>query len=188
MTMQHLMVCPAVDGTEIVERNGIKLVHVEGRLVPRLGGINYKTCNYHHIYDDEKGERLIARAKAGDEVAHKVLCSIASRFIAGDCAMPASLGRYAAEVLGRQSQGAPRRRRGRDPYGNHVRDFHITSAVLNVARLGLKPTRNRATEKESACSIVRGALEKLGVHLSEAAVEKIWERVSHEFPFKEHRS
>jgi hypothetical protein len=147
MTMHHLMVCPTIPGSETVERNGVKLVDVDGELVPKMGGINYKSCNYHHIYDDEKGEQLIARAAIGDEVAHRVLCSIAARFVAGGCNMPDRLRGYVAELLTRQSQQASQRRRGRDPYANYVRDFYITSAVLHLCRLGLRPTRNRATEK-----------------------------------------
>jgi hypothetical protein len=183
MTMDQLMVCPTIPGSETVERNGVKLVDVDGELVPRLGGINYKSCNYHHIYDDEKGEQLIARAVIGDEIAHRVLCSVAARFVAGGCNMPKRLRDYVAELLTRQSQQAPQRRRGRDPYANYVRDFYITSAVLQLCRLGLKPTRNRATERESACSIVSRALERLQVELAEPAVEKIWERFSRKFPF-----
>ena len=41
---------------------------------------------------------------------------------------------------------------------------------------GFAPTRNPATEKESACSIVTEALSRRGVNLGEKAVEKIWSR------------
>lgn len=59
--------------------------------------------------------------------------------------------------------------------------FHVAWTILNVTMLGFRPTRNRATEAEFACSIVARALGRLGVHLSESAVEKIWERFSDEF-------
>jgi hypothetical protein len=88
--------------------------------------------------------------------------------------MPAHLRKYIATYLREQSRKAPERRRGRDPYANYYRDTKIASVVRELVDLGYQPTRNRASDNESACSIVARALEKMGVHLSVPAVEKIW--------------
>ena len=48
--------------------------------------------------------------------------------------------------------------------------------VARGADYRFHPTRNREqTTHESACSIVTEALERVGVHLEETSVEKIWE-------------
>ena len=177
------MVCPSVSGAEIAERNGVQLVDVGDGWVPRIGGINYKSLNYSNIYDDEKGEQLIARAVLGDPIAHKTLCSIAAYFVTAGCEMPTHLRTYVAGFLTQQSKQETARRRGRDPYANYVRDLDITKIVFEVCRLGFKPTRNRASANESACSVVGQALDRLGADLGETAVEKIWERFSGKFPF-----
>jgi hypothetical protein len=157
----------------IVEHDGTyDLVYdCDGRLVPKFLG----TPGRHHIYDDEeKGAELIAKAANGDDVAHNVLCKIAAAFVEGGCAMPARLREYITEALRSQAREAPQRRRGQDPYANHGRNFCVACAILHVVKLGFRPTRNRATEDESACSIVAQALAKFGIHLSDSAVEKIW--------------
>lgn len=74
------------------------------------------------------------------------------------------------------------RNSGPDPLTNVPRDFYITLAVSNTCdEYGFLPMRNRATRdrgtRESGCSIVAAALLRLGVHLSEDAIEKIWKRL-----------
>lgn len=156
----------------IVERDGHQLVRdKEGQLVPKLGE---RTGEFFSVYDDDKGERLIAKAVSGDQVAHNVLGRIAARFIESGCVMPMRLRAYIAETLFLQFKKAPQPRRGQDPYANHLRDIDIARAVREVVKLGFNPTRNRATETESACSIVAQALANLGIHRSVPAIEKIW--------------
>jgi hypothetical protein len=66
---------------------------------------------------------------------------------------------------------------------NQHRDSQIGRAVLAVvSRYHIRPTRNRAKRPgsnptESACSIVAKALGKLGINLTESAVEAIWNRL-----------
>jgi hypothetical protein len=155
----------------VLERDGDRLLYDgDGKLVPTFGG---SPVGF-NIYDDEKGGRLIAKAQDGDQIAHNVLCWVASRFVESGCAFPTQLRAYIAGTLYSQSRKAPRRGRGRDPYANYIRDDDVTRVVRKVVELGFRPTRNRATETESACSIVAQALAKLGIHLSVPAVEKIW--------------
>jgi hypothetical protein len=55
------------------------------------------------------------------------------------------------------------------------RNFVIIYAVARLTQQGFRPTRNREQEaQESACSIVTEALKRVGVHMDESNVEKIW--------------
>ncbi len=132
------------------------------------------------FYDDEKGKRLIDKARNGDYVAKQLLCEIAAWFLETARELPERLREYIVEVLRAEAGDRPQKR-GRDPYANHPRNFNIACTILNVTSLGFKATRNRATESESACSVVVQALERLGIHMSEANVEKIWERFAPDF-------
>jgi hypothetical protein len=176
---EMLIVLSPIDAETGVERDGLRLVSDEaGRLVPKFG---WSPRGLASIYDDKKGERLISKASAGDQAAHKVLCKVAADFVAGGCTMPTRLREYITEALRSQAEEEQQRRRGQDPYANFTRNFHIASTVLQVTRLGFRPTRNRATERESACSITAHALAKSGLHLTESAVEKIWGQFSRVF-------
>jgi hypothetical protein len=71
------------------------------------------------------------------------------------------------------------RKRGGDGYANGARDITIANAVRGIhQKFGFSPTRNKATNQESACSIVNLALRRSGIHMSEAAVERIWRKGS----------
>jgi len=168
-------------GAEVIERDGFQLVsRVDGQLVPRFGGAK----GFDNVYDDEKGARLIARAATGDQVAHGVLCFVAARFVESGCSFPPNLREYIAGALLSQSKEPPQRRRGRDPYANYSRDRDVARVVKEIMNLGFRPTRNRATESESACSIVSRALNELAtelnldIGLSDVAIEKIWQRLA----------
>jgi hypothetical protein len=126
-------------------------------------------------YDDEKARSLIEMAKVGGEDADSALCQLAVDFIQGSCPMPSNLGRYISARL-RSSTGARARpkRRGPKTYTNFRRNFAIVCAVARLVSQGFCVTRNRATTRESACSIVAAALERLGIHLSEDAVVKAY--------------
>lgn len=61
-----------------------------------------------------------------------------------------------------------------------MRDVQIVCAILIAQKHGLARTRNGATKiRHSACSIVAEELSRIGIHLSEPAIEKIWEH--HDF-------
>ena len=145
----------------------------EGKLVPALSVTGY-LCG---VYDDEKGALLVAAASGGNYLAHNVLCWIAARFVAAGCPMPPNLRGYLIAVLDEQAEAAPEGRRGKDPHANHARDFAIANAVYEVVTQDrFRPTRNRASDHELACSIVAQALAQRGMHMGEKAVEKIWGR------------
>ena len=138
-----------------------------------------KFVNVHYIYDDNKGEKLIGIARNNDLAAKSALSYIAGAYVKSGCAMPERLRDYVVEKLRTEVASGPKRR-GSKPYTKEARNSLISLTVSTVVRdLGISPTRNRASKdtskKESACSLVKKALERRGVHLSEAAVEKIWQ-------------
>jgi hypothetical protein len=154
------------------------VVEKDGDVIPTMSD---GPGDWHQVYDDEKGAHFIELASKGDHLAHDLLCLIASRFIATECVMPERLSGYIVKVLETQ-YSSQRRRRGPDPYGNYSRDYSIAAAVDEVVRQdGFLPTRNEATEHESACSIVVMALKELGVDLGEKSVQAIWTRFAPSF-------
>jgi hypothetical protein len=156
---------------KVIECNGCDLLYdLDGQLVPKLAQYPEGPA----VYDDAKGEALVAKAEDGDQVAPKVLFWIAARFVGSGCVMPKHLRRYVADALMKRSRTTPMRRRGPDPYAKHARDTDIAEVVAKIVELGFRPTRNRESETESACSIVAKALAMIGVHLSVPAIEKIW--------------
>jgi hypothetical protein len=168
---ERMVVLSIVPIQTVVEREGEHLVYDgDGSLIPQFGLIG----NLAGIYDDDKGEQLIAKAVRGDQVAHRVLCYFAAGFVKGGCGLPLRLRQYIAASLHSQAKEPPQRRRGRDPYANNTRDFYIALTVSQIVGLGFRPTRNRATESESACSITAKALAKCGLHMDERNVERIW--------------
>ena len=48
--------------------------------------------------------------------------------------------------------------------------------VSRLVDIGIKPTRNRAARDntESGCSAVAKALARVGIHIDETGVEKVW--------------
>jgi hypothetical protein len=125
---ESMRVLTKMPWANVVERDGHQLVrNKEGRLVPKQGE---RTGEFFNVYDDDKGECLIAKAVNGDQVAHNVLCRIAAQFIESGCAMPMRLRAYIAETLFLQFKKAPQPRRGQDPYANHLRDTDIARASV----------------------------------------------------------
>jgi len=126
-------------------------------------------------YDDGKAPTLIEEARLGTAGADVVLCEIGSNYIASGWALPQNLRRYIVERLRNLE---PRQRRGRKASENFIRNFRIVRAIEELARLGVSPTRNEATEAESACSMIANALRDTENQLSEATIELIWSKRS----------
>jgi hypothetical protein len=64
----------------------------------------------------------------------------------------------------------------RDPHELTDRNFLIATAVYRITALGFTPTRNRArtADSASACQITAMALKKLGMPMTERAIERVW--------------
>jgi hypothetical protein len=89
--------------------------------------------------------------------------------------LPGRLRAFICEPL-LKSPEEPRRKSGPDPEAYAARNAEICAMIALLNSMGFDPTRNEATQGvESACSIVKKALEEAGIHLSEGAVEKIWQ-------------
>ena len=136
------------------------------------------------IYDDGKGARIIEKAISGDPSANRALCYIAAAYIEIGCAMPEGLRSFICFKLMKES-ATESKVRGRSPLPG--RNYKIGWAIDMVAAGSkLRPTRNRAFEGASnnlsACFLVKKALERRGEHLSESAVEKIWQDYCRDYP------
>jgi hypothetical protein len=139
-------------------------------------------------YDDDKGAKLIGMSWDGDTDADAALCFIASKMLLFRRELPPHLSAYISAVLLERSDKREHRRRGGNPYAKGSRDFFIVGAVARLVQIGFNPTRNRASPdeaEESACSIVAKALERIGMYISEAGIEKAW-RKTKGLPYAEH--
>jgi len=153
--------------------------------VPGFSDGNFIWDTY-RIYDDHKGERLIAMARDGDSAAKRVLSYVAEAYVKNGCAMPERLRDYVVEKLQMDVASGPKRR-GPKPYNFAARNYLVGLTVSTAVRdWGISPTRNRASadrsKRESACSLVKKALQRRGVNLSEGAVEKIWQDFRQQTP------
>ena len=137
---QSIVVSDMLFGLPIMERGELRFVL---RVQP-----DEESPGSYQVYDEEKGARLIDRARTGDCAAEYVLCDIAAGFLESGRGLPKGLREYIAEKL--RSVGDERRkRRGRDPNANHPRNFHVAWTIRNVMMLDsgprgtARPRRNR---------------------------------------------
>lgn len=126
------------------------------------------------VYDDDtKGRALIAKAREGDHDADHTLCDIAARYISLGRALPSNLRDY-IETLLQQRANAPRFVEGGNRYQNVTRNFSITQAFKHLRKEYPTLSKTRATH------LIRRALEKIGVHISDDGVRQVLKR----FPFE----
>jgi hypothetical protein len=127
-------------------------------------------------YNAGIGHLLIADARAGDWFCDRVICCAAAVMLTGGISDP-ELRTY---VEGRLTVGIPsigKRGPGRSKKDNAYRDMVIVGRLIPPLLDRFDPTRNAATKGESACSIVSKALARVGMHMSEGAVERVWEKL-----------
>src|SRR4029079_7176216 len=121
---------------------------------------------------DAKAEKLIGRAKDGDQDADTIIREVAHSFLAHGYQLPELLNAYVLNLLVSPASYRPPRRRGPNPAQNWYRDIWLAMGVFLLTERGFKPTKKRtSTKTESACSIVENVS-----NTSEAAAEKIWMR------------
>jgi hypothetical protein len=120
----------------------------------------------------------ITEALYGSRPAHEALCYAATGLIQRDDPLPSWLARYFVYVA---TQGRAPSKRG-PPKANSVRDVAITWVINAITKsYHLCPIRGAAMRDkattESGCSIVREALKRLNIQMTEENVNGIWRRM-----------
>ena len=127
---------------------------------------------YPEACDGTQVRLLVERAQNGDVAADEQLRVAAITLLEAGTPLPFALSQHVTGIL---REALPRKHK----LANRERDMEICFCVKHLVEQGFRPTRNvasRGGETESACSIVRAALERVGVNLSEDAIEKIWQK------------
>jgi len=124
--------------------------------------------------DSDKLDDLLKAAVAGDKEADEQVTAIAIWLLEAGQPLPSSFSEFLISLL---------RKRLPKVRGNRARDFQYCIAVRMMQDHGFSPTRNRALHgdpdaSESGCSILSKALAGMGTHVSERALEQIWEKYS----------
>jgi hypothetical protein len=124
-------------------------------------------------FDDQLA--LYIEATREEPRASVVLCEFAASLMERGDHLPSQLQRFVVEFL-RNPRTGTKRKRGPDTFALVHRNFLISFAIFKIAKeWGLSPTRNDATERPSAVSTVRDAMERGGgIPLTEKAVNDIW--------------
>ena len=126
---------------------------------------------------DEEVIDLIKEARDGAEAAQKILLELAAATIERSAGTIRPSQRVVIEFL-RDPKKPGRGRAGRKLSDYAARDLFIFLMILQIkTKWKLPATRNEATRSASAVSVMQKALEKVGIHLTEAAVTKIWKSV-----------
>lgn len=115
-------------------------------------------------------------ARAGYRLADEALRELILDYVNREEKLPTALASYSMVITG---GAVPNKRPAPERSDKVLRDIAITTMVLLISeKFAIKPTRNLATSKPSACSIVAAALEGELMAMSEANVVAIWRRYS----------
>ena len=125
------------------------------------------------VYDDDKGGALIAKAREVDHDVDHTLCQIAARYIFLGLALPTNLRDYTETIL-LDRANAPRFVEGGNRYQNVTRNFTITKAFAHLSK------EYPALSKTRAIGLIRKALEKIGVYISDDGVRQVITRFPYE--------
>jgi hypothetical protein len=133
---------------------------------------------------DQAIAHFVAHAERGDPFARKACFMAAAEFLSDGIAVPPALGRYIAGYCQKAVKKPPGGgKKGKSRYDNFDRDFAIETAIYLLRNTceGLSPTRGETKRQMeqgvSACSILADILPEIGVQISEAGLEKVWNRV-----------
>lgn len=122
-------------------------------------------------------ERWCMRLGFGEDVRldarrDAVFRDVAARLIRSGRAIPKPMRDRIASII-RGEKLPPKATRPRALHTNS-RDREIARVVASMMSRGFAATRNPATKRASACSIVGEALARHGLSLSEKTIEEIW--------------
>ncbi|MEY9581524.1 hypothetical protein [Sinorhizobium fredii] len=121
-----------------------------------------------------KLDGLLKAAATGDKDADMQARAIAIWLRRNGNPLPDSLLDFAINLLG---AGLPK------PRGKGPREIQYCIAIHRLQEYGFNPTRNRSVHGDpnaaaSGCLIVSEASARMGEHVSERAVESVWEKYS----------
>jgi hypothetical protein len=127
------------------------------------------------VPNEEFIEKMVGWARDGDQDSHRIVCEVLRHLIEdGEPPLPRCLREYLIEFLKAEFDAPDESGPGWDPAGRYARDHCIRLVVEElVAAHGLSRTRNPATAKPSACSIVSDVLGELGMSISEKTIAAI---------------
>jgi hypothetical protein len=139
------------------------------------------------IFPDGRGGSMIYHAdlaeilfsECSDPYCDRLLCNAAAMILQATGGIADKrLRDYACRRLSGDMPPPPvKPARGRGADDNRWRNVCIVGYLIPpLLRAEFPPTRNEATETESACSIVSQALATIGIKLGEKAIAKIWAR------------
>ena len=125
--------------------------------------------------DPEKIGQLISRARCGDVAAEATLRTLVKLALDSGVMPDKCLHPYIFERLRKSSPAAPR---GHPRENNFGRDWLLYVAVESLRKLGFRPTRNPASQTDSASSLLKSALADRGFGIGERAIEDAWKRMN----------
>ena len=118
-------------------------------------------------------EDAVAAAHEGDPWADRALRHIARELMLADEELPDCLRLFVAESLLTEPPAFPP---GQHAYNSRNLNKAIKVLVAEtVTRWDVSPTRNVATERACACSLVSKALKRCGIHMTERQVKRAYE-------------
>jgi len=138
-----------------------------------------------HVFPDRRGGSLIYDSdlaeiffsECSDPSCDRLLCNAAAVILQSTGGIADKrLRDYAVRRLSGDMPPPPvKPTRGRSADDNRWRNVCIVLGLIPpLLQAEFPPTRNEATETESACSIVSQALATIGIKLGEKAIAKIW--------------
>jgi len=144
----------------------------ENKEIVELGS---QTEDEHKLDEDPTGlfeaRAVIEAAKRGDRFARRALHNKLMDEIDDEFPILMEYRKYLIWLLGDTREG--KRRRGRHPKTqSRERSLDLQSVGIAISH-GFRLTRNRASVRPSAASLVADALAEFGIHMTEANVELI---------------
>jgi hypothetical protein len=133
------------------------------------------------VYDPQLAQIFLDAAYDGDHTCARCLCIAAAVIMEATQSIADNhLRAYAINTLFGGVAPIMKKERGRSATDNALRNAIIVGCLIPpLVRAGFSATRNEATKRDSACSIVCKALKAAGIHLSEKAIVQVWGKTSH---------
>lgn len=128
------------------------------------------------VPDDSYDIPQLVEAATWHPLAFEAAGILSARFVERGDPLPDALRLWAIEALkGKKAPSTPRNQRKGIKNEDWWHKFYVWSAVLDLVELGMRPTRNAASEPVSACDAVASAMRELGLNpMSYSGVYEVW--------------